>query len=258
MPERLLEIDRLAGVRYRRMGLLRALLTGVRDRVLDAVLDVSLTLHASPDLRSRGWEKAGRARPRWGARSSDCPTPIPARFAFGDASSPGWRGALDLRDCLAAPSWGRTSGAPARDRNDVPGPGGEPEPAPHGAFPRYRALPHATTSRSPTGDWKTRAAGAAAVVAGLVGLAPRVLRMRYPHELSGGQARRDRWRHGRVAGRSRSIARLIIADEPTAGSSRAPTDSVQGEILNLMAELQRAARPDPSPTLRSSPTTCRW
>ncbi len=61
-----------------------------------------------------------------------------------------------------------------------------------------------------------------------VGLTPDIAN-RYPHALSGGQARR--------VGVARALAlnpKLVIADEPTAGLDV----SVQGEILNLMTELK--------------------
>lgn len=72
----------------------------------------------------------------------------------------------------------------------------------------------------------------AARLLSLVGL-PEAFASRYPHQLSGGQARR--------VGVARAISldpTLIIADEPTAGLDV----SVQGEVLNLLNDLRERMR----------------
>lgn len=83
-----------------------------------------------------------------------------------------------------------------------------------------------------TGRWSTEAW--AAVVAGLQKLGLNVdLLKRYPHQLSGGQAKRVALLRALIM-----EPRLLIGDEPTAGLDL----SVQGEILNLLVGLQRERR----------------
>ncbi|MFO1062062.1 MAG: ABC transporter ATP-binding protein [Dongiaceae bacterium] len=202
----LLEVEALRVV-FRTMGPVRALLAGVRRPFIDAVLDVDLMLQPGTTLALVGESGSGKT-------------------TFG-------RALLGL----------------------VPVAGGsvrfEGAPVPRGPDRAWRPLRRraAMMFQDPVGSLSPRLTVQSLVtepfrihrvaVPDLAAEARRLLSMaglppamadRYPHELSGGQARR--------VGVARALAlspRLVVADEPTAGLDV----SVQGEILNLMRRLQR-------------------
>ena len=205
----LLQVEDLV-VRYRALGPMAARLAGIRDPFVDAVLEVSFALEAGKTLGIVGESGSGKStlgralmglvRPAAGAIAFDGMSPS----ARSDAALRPWRRhmAMMFQDPLASLS----------PRLTVQGLITEP----------FRI--HGLAAR----DLKDQARRLLA----MVGLEPGFA-ARYPHQLSGGQARR--------VGVARALAlspKLVIADEPTAGLDV----SVQGEILNLMNRLQREQR----------------
>ena len=202
----LLEVENLR-VRFRAMGGLRALLKGVKDPFVDAVLDASLTLRPGETLGLVG--ESGSGKTTLGRTILGL---LPAyagsvRFDGRELTTLSEAGFKPLRrdmammfqDPVGSLSPRRSIRALLTEPFDI----------------------HGLSGRS-VEDEANR-------LCDMVML-PRNFLSRYPHELSGGQARR--------VGVARALAlqpRLIIADEPTAGLDV----SVQGEILNLMADLQR-------------------
>jgi oligopeptide/dipeptide ABC transporter ATP-binding protein len=202
----LLEVDNLH-VRFPLMGPIRAALRGNRNRFLDAVLDVSFTLQAGTTLALVGESGSGKS--------------TLGRAITGLVPMAGGRVRFQGKEPLRA-------GAAARKayRREVAMMFQDPISS---LSPRrnVRALitepfvVHRLSERNLDQE--------AHRLLALVGL-PKDFAGRYPHQLSGGQARR--------VGVARAVAllpKLIIADEPTAGLDV----SVQGEILNLMTRLQR-------------------
>jgi len=201
----LLEVEKLR-VRYRTAGPVRAALSGLADPFLDAVLDVSFSITAGTTFALVGESGSGKTTL---GRAITGLVPIQSgtiRFAgaalpAGGAALSRWRRdiAMMFQDPVASLSPRHTVGSLIAEPLRIHGAGGR------------------------------NCAAEVRQLLDLVGL-PVAFAGRYPHQLSGGQARR--------VGVARALAlspKLVIADEPTAGLDV----SVQGEILNLLAELQR-------------------
>ena len=204
MPE-LLEVERLR-VRFRTEGAVVARLRGDRDPWIDAVLDVTFEMKEGETFALVG--ESGSGKTTLGRSIIGLVRPQEGTIRFGGDQLTGLNDraykryrrdiAMMFQDPVASLSPRRTVRAQI----------GEP----------FRV--HKVEQSSHDAE-VTR-------LMEVVGL-PHNFAGRFPHELSGGQARR--------VGVARALAlspRLIIADEPTAGLDV----SVQGEVLNLMAELQ--------------------
>ncbi|MDM8164521.1 ABC transporter ATP-binding protein [Roseovarius sp.] len=201
----LLEVENL-NVRFRTLGPVKARLRGVEDPFVDAVLDVSIRVRPGETVGLVGESGSGKT-------------------TLG-------RTILNLQHA---------------DSGSVRFEGQEIRNMPEARFkPLRRDM--AMMFQDPIGSLSPRKSVRALIteplqVHGVTGMnldeeaerladmvrLPKPFLTRYPHELSGGQARR--------VGVARALAlnpKLIIADEPTAGLDV----SVQGEVLNLMADLQ--------------------
>ncbi|MBI2718088.1 MAG: ABC transporter ATP-binding protein [Rhizobiales bacterium] len=201
----LLEIRDL-NVRYAIAGRVKAAVAGLANRYIDAVIDVSFEVAAGSTLAMVGESGSGKSTL---ARAIVGLTPFASGSIVFDGSNPFATGphpsrayhrdvAMMFQDPVSSLSPRRTVEALV----------GEP------------FVIHGLGNRNLGAEVRRLLA--------LVGL-PADFAGRYPHQLSGGQARR--------VGVARAIAlnpKLIIADEPTAGLDV----SVQGEILNLLARLQ--------------------
>ncbi len=201
----LLEVEDL-NVRFRTLGALRARLRGVTDPFVDAVLDVSLTVRPGETVGLVGESGSGKTT------LGRCIL----NLVPGESGSVRFEG----REILGLPE--RRFKPLRRDMAMM-------FQDPVGSLsPRKSVRALITEPLQIHGITDLDLDAEAERLADMVRL-PKPFLVRYPHELSGGQARR--------VGVARALAlnpKLIIADEPTAGLDV----SVQGEILNLMADLQ--------------------
>ncbi|PVA11335.1 peptide ABC transporter ATP-binding protein [Pelagivirga sediminicola] len=199
----LLEVENLC-IRYPSMGRVRAALTGA-EREFDAVAGVSFTLDKGQTLGLVGESGSGKstvARTLIGLKRAHSGT---IRFDGQDITQAGAREYARLRREMAI-MWQDPTGS---------------------LSPRLTVGSLVTEPLRIHGKGGDMRAEATRLLE-MVGL-PAHFASRFPHQLSGGQARR--------VGVARALAldpRLIIADEPTAGLDM----SVQAEVLNLLAEMQ--------------------
>ena len=201
----LLEVADLC-VRFRVMGVLRARLRRVRNPFVDAVLDASLTLARGETIGLVGESGSGKT--------------TLGRAIVGLVKVRSGHARFEGKDVLGL--------SPAEFkplRRDM----AMMFQDPIGSLSPRRTLKSLITEPFEIHGSQGRAIDDEADRLCEMVRLPRNFLMRYPHELSGGQARR--------VGVARALSlnpKLIIADEPTAGLDV----SVQGEILNLMRELQ--------------------
>jgi oligopeptide/dipeptide ABC transporter ATP-binding protein len=202
----LLEVEDLR-VRFRIMGALRAKLNRVEDPFVDAVLGASLHLHPGETLGLVGESGSGKT--------------TLGRTILGLIKAHSGSVRFDGRELTTLPE---SAFKPLR--RDMAMMFQDPAGS---LSPRQTVRSLITEPFEIHGFKELNQQEEAERLCDMVSF-PRNFLSRYPHELSGGQARR--------VGVARALSlqpRLIIADEPTAGLDV----SVQGEILNLMSDLQR-------------------
>jgi oligopeptide/dipeptide ABC transporter ATP-binding protein len=202
----LLKVDNLH-VRFPILGTFKARLLGIENPFLDAVLDVSFKIKAGTTFALVG--ESGSGKSTLGRAIIGLVPVASGKVQFGDIEPLGLSGT-----------------ALAAYRRNVAMMFQDPVAS---LSPRLTVRSLITEPLAIHGLKDKDFDAEAKRLLGLVGL-PMDFASRYPHQLSGGQARR--------VGIARALAlspKLIIADEPIAGLDV----SVQGEILNLLARLQR-------------------
>ncbi|NGO55267.1 ABC transporter ATP-binding protein [Allomesorhizobium camelthorni] len=193
-------------VRFRTMGPLKALATGTKAPFIDAVCGVSFEIRKGETLALVGESGSGK--------STIARTIIGLQRAVSGSISFDGQEIEELSGAERKPYLRRM----AMMFQDPIG----------SLSPRLTVRSLLTEPFRIHGLKRRDAGGEAERLLRMVGL-PADFARRYPHQLSGGQARR--------VGIGRALALnpdLIIADEPTAGLDV----SVQGEVLNLLARIQ--------------------